>query len=36
VVFAAILIAILLSTVSGLLPALRAGRKDPSTALRSA
>jgi len=30
----AVVIAVLLSTISGLLPALRAGRQDPSRALR--
>jgi macrolide transport system ATP-binding/permease protein len=34
VLLVAVLIAVLLSTISGLLPALRAGRQDPSRALR--
>ena len=34
VLLVAVIIAVLLSTISGLLPALRAGRQDPSRALR--
>jgi ABC-type lipoprotein release transport system permease subunit len=34
IALAALLIAIVLSTVSGVLPALRAARQDPSRALR--